>query len=58
MAQIDTRHAEKDKLFALLLAEFTGDFQAQIANTRAKMEKDDIDDVMREFEQFKQQYKV
>ncbi|MCL2035771.1 MAG: hypothetical protein FWG83_00065 [Oscillospiraceae bacterium] len=53
MAQVDTRHAEKDKLFSLMLAEFTGDFKSLIASTRAKMEKEDIEDVVQEFERFK-----
>jgi len=45
------RHCEKEKLFALLMAQSNPEsIPALIAQTRAKMEKEDIADVVREFE--------
>ena len=53
MPQIDTRHADKSKLFALLVAQHAPENIAlQIAQTRAEMEKEDIADVVREFEEW------
>jgi hypothetical protein len=54
MAQIDTRHAEKDTLFKLLVAKHDPqNLDLQIANTRASMEQEDIENVLREFEEWK-----
>ncbi|MCL1881172.1 MAG: hypothetical protein FWF76_03250 [Oscillospiraceae bacterium] len=53
MAQIDTRYNEKNKLMAFLTAKHTGDIDSQIALTRASMEREDIEDVMKEFENWK-----
>jgi len=54
MAQVDTRHNEKDKLFALLAAQLNPEsLKLQIAQTRAKMEPSDIEEVIKEFEAFK-----
>ena len=53
MAQTETRHAEKSTLFKLMVVEYNGDVQMQIAHQRATMEKDDINDVEREFEAWK-----
>jgi hypothetical protein len=50
MPQTETRHAEKSKLFSLLLAQETGDIHTQIAHAKASMEKEDIDEVMAIFE--------
>jgi len=55
MAQTETRHAEKSKLFSLFMAEYTGDIKSQIAHTKASMEKEDIADVVREFEEWKKE---
>ncbi|MCL1880869.1 MAG: hypothetical protein FWF76_01670 [Oscillospiraceae bacterium] len=54
MAQTETHHAEKSSLFKLLLAEYTGDIYTQIAHTKASMEKEDVEDVMNEFEKWKE----
>ena len=54
MAQIDTRHAERTKLFALLEAKYMPEnIDLQIARTKAAMEKEDINDVIKEFEEIK-----
>ncbi|MCL1881727.1 MAG: hypothetical protein FWF76_06070 [Oscillospiraceae bacterium] len=53
MIQTETRHAEKSSLFKLLLAEYTGDIYTKIAHTKASMEKEDVEDVMNEFEKWK-----
>ena len=54
MAQTDTRHGEKEKLIALLMAQSNPEsISMQIAQTRAKMEKEDIENVMKEFEEWK-----
>jgi hypothetical protein len=57
MPQTETRHAEKSKLFSLLLAQETGDIHTQIAHAKASMEKEDIADVIREFEDWKKNRK-
>jgi hypothetical protein len=57
MAQIDTRHAEKNKLFSFLVAKETGDIDLQIAQTRATMEPEDIASVMKEFEEWRKNRK-
>jgi len=50
----ETRHCEKEKLIALLMAQSNPETIAmQIAQTKAKMEKEDIEDVMKEFENWK-----
>jgi hypothetical protein len=56
MAQIDTKHSEKRTLMALLMAKHTGDIDTQIALTRAAMDKEDISDVIAEFEKWKSEY--
>ncbi|MCL1903075.1 MAG: hypothetical protein FWF94_01490 [Oscillospiraceae bacterium] len=54
MAQVDTRHGEKEKLIALLMAQLNPEtLDMQIIQTRAKMEQSDIDEVMKEFEEYK-----
>ncbi|MDR2560103.1 MAG: hypothetical protein LBC86_11275 [Oscillospiraceae bacterium] len=58
MAQTDTRHGEKEKLIALLIAQSNPEsISMQIAQTRAKMERSDIEDVMKEFEDWKNNQK-
>jgi hypothetical protein len=55
MAQIDTRHVEKEKLISLLIAQVSPEsIPMQITQTMAKMEQTDIDDVMRIFEKYKE----
>ena len=54
MAQVDTRHTERDLLMALLIAKhFPENIDFQIAQARARMEKSDIEEVMGEFEEFR-----
>jgi hypothetical protein len=54
VAQVDTRHEEKNSLMALLIAKhFPDNIDLQIAQARAKMEKNDIEEVMKEFEDFR-----
>jgi hypothetical protein len=54
MAQIDTRHAEKDTLFKLFVAKYDPkNLDLQIANTMATMEDDDVIAVERRFEDWK-----
>jgi hypothetical protein len=58
MAQVDTRHEERNSLMALLIAKhFPENIDLQIAQARAKMEKSDIEDVLREFEEFQKNKK-
>ncbi|MCL1903790.1 MAG: hypothetical protein FWF94_05180 [Oscillospiraceae bacterium] len=58
MSQIDTRHTEKDKLFSLYMAEaFPETTKSQIAHTEAVMEKEDVEDVRRRFEEWKDNLK-
>jgi len=57
MAQTETRHAERSSLFKLLLAQETGDIATQISHTKASMEKEDVDSVMAEFEDWKKNRK-
>jgi len=50
------RHCEKEKLFALLMAQSNPESVPMlIAQTRAKMEKEDAADVVREFEAWRKQ---
>ena len=53
MAQTDTRHAERSQLFSLLVAEYTGDVRTQIYQTQAHMEQEDIEAVIKTFEEWK-----
>ena len=53
MAQIDTRHDERDILFKLLVAEHTNDFHTLIVNFKAKMEEEDVKSVESRFEEWK-----
>jgi hypothetical protein len=54
MAQVDTRHYEKEKLISLLIAELEPQtLPLQIAQTKAKMEPSDVDEVMKQFEEYK-----
>ena len=53
MPQIDTRHTERSTLFKLLMAEHTGDIRTKIAHMKASMEKEDVQAVYREFEEWK-----
>jgi hypothetical protein len=57
MPPIDTRHAEKSSLFKLLLAQETGDIATQISHTIAVMEKEDVEAVKAEFEEWKKNRK-
>ncbi|MCL1831638.1 MAG: hypothetical protein FWG45_01855 [Oscillospiraceae bacterium] len=51
MAQVDTRHSEKDLLMALLMAQSHPEtIPMQIAKAKAKMEREDISEVMQEYE--------
>jgi hypothetical protein len=53
MAQVDTRHNEKDLLMALLMAKhFPNGIDAQVAKAKARMERSDIKEVLEEFEAF------
>jgi small-conductance mechanosensitive channel len=50
MGTIDTRHNERDKLFSLLVAKSAPEsIDLQIAQTMAKMEKEDIEEVKKQF---------
>jgi len=53
MAQTETRHAEKSSLYRLLVAEYSGDVRSQIYQAKAQMEQEDIDAVMKTFEEWK-----
>jgi 2,4-dienoyl-CoA reductase-like NADH-dependent reductase (Old Yellow Enzyme family) len=54
MAQVDTKHNEKDKLFSLMAAELEPqNIKFQIAQTKAKMDKSDIEEVIQQFEEYK-----
>jgi hypothetical protein len=53
MAQIDTRHDERDILFKMFVAKHNNDFNTLIANMMAKMEKDDVEAVKQQFEEWK-----
>ncbi|MCL1882076.1 MAG: hypothetical protein FWF76_07870 [Oscillospiraceae bacterium] len=54
MAQVDTRHGEKDTLMALLIAKhFPEDINLQIAIAEARMEKEDIEEVNKVLERYK-----
>ena len=53
MPTIDTRHAERSHLFMLFMAKHTGDVDTQIAHAMASMEKDDIEAVTKQFEEWK-----
>jgi hypothetical protein len=54
MAQIDTRHIEKDLLMALLIAKhYPENIDLLIAKARAKMEKSDVEEVIEEFEEYR-----
>jgi len=57
MAQIDTRHDERNLLFQVLIARHYNDFDMLVANIMAKMEKDDVDAVMQRFGEWKQKVK-
>jgi hypothetical protein len=57
MAQIDTRHAERDFLMALLMAQHSPKtISMQIAQAKARMERSDIAEVMEEFERWVAEY--
>jgi len=54
MEQTDIRHIEKEKLFALMIAKSNPEtVDMQIAQTKAKPEKEDIEDVVKEFEEWR-----
>jgi len=53
MPTIDTRHAEKNYLFSLYEAQFTGDIKTQISRLEASMEKEDVEQVLQKFEEWK-----
>jgi len=53
MPTIDTRHTEKTTLFSLLEAEYTKDIKTQIRRMKASMEPEDVEQVLREFEEWK-----
>jgi len=53
MAQVDTRHNEKDKLFSLMVAKREPEsIDLQIAQTMAKMEKEDVEEVKKQFDEY------
>ncbi|MCL1880954.1 MAG: hypothetical protein FWF76_02115 [Oscillospiraceae bacterium] len=54
MAQTETRHAEKSSLFKLMMTEYTGDVQTQIAHQRSIMEPEDVEIVEKEFNAWKE----
>ena len=54
---IDTRHAERSNLFMLLMAKHTGDIDSQIAHAMSSMEKEDIEAVKHQFEEWKKTLK-
>ncbi|MCL1832070.1 MAG: hypothetical protein FWG45_04055 [Oscillospiraceae bacterium] len=59
MAQVDTRHNEKDLLMALLIAKHIPEgIDVQIAQAEARMEKEDVDDVLKVFDKFKKSREV
>jgi hypothetical protein len=53
MPTIDTRHAERNYLFMLLMAKYTGEIDTQIAHLQAQMEPEDVKLVKQEFEEWK-----
>ena len=55
MSTIDTRHAEKNTLFMLLMAKFTGDIDTYITHAESIMEKEDAEAVRQKFEEWKAQ---
>jgi hypothetical protein len=53
MAQVDTRHNERDMLFSLMVAKREpSSIDLQIAKTMAKMEKEDVEAVKKQFEEW------
>ncbi|MCL1865799.1 MAG: hypothetical protein FWF82_00135 [Oscillospiraceae bacterium] len=53
MAQVDTRHSERDMLFSLLVAKSEPDsIDLQIAKIMARMEKEDIEEVKKQFDEY------
>ena len=53
MPQIDTRHAERDVLTQVLIAQHNNDFDTLITVLTAKMEKEDVKEVFEAFENWK-----
>jgi hypothetical protein len=53
MAQIDTRHGERDVLFQILVAKYNNDLDTLLANVKAKMERQDVKEVLEQFEEWK-----
>ncbi|MCL2036456.1 MAG: hypothetical protein FWG83_03605 [Oscillospiraceae bacterium] len=55
MAQIDTKIAQRDKLFNLYVAQHSpNNIKLQISQTRAEMDKEDIEAVENEFKSWLQ----
>jgi hypothetical protein len=52
MAQTETRHAEKSKLFSLYDVKHGGNVDLQIAHTEASMEPADVEEVKERFSQW------
>jgi len=53
MAQIDTRHEERNMLFLTLVAQYNNDFNTLISTLMAKMEASDVEAVKQQFEEWK-----
>jgi len=53
MAQTETRHAERSKLFSLYEVKYGGSVDLQIAQAEASMEKEDVDAVRERFSRWK-----
>jgi hypothetical protein len=53
MGQAETRHTEKAIYFQILKAAYENNFAAAISSARASMDKEDIADVDKEFEEYK-----
>ena len=53
MAQVDTRHNERDMLFSLMVAKLEPEsIDLQIAKIMAKMEQEDIAAVKKQFDEY------
>lgn len=53
MAQIDTRHTEMNHLFSLLVVDYVGSADLQIAQLESSMEKEDVEAVQARFSKWK-----
>jgi hypothetical protein len=55
MGQTETRHTEKANLFQVLKAEYENNFPAAVASLKASMEPEDVEEVVKLFEDYKKQ---